>query len=367
MYSEADIEAAVASGAMTPEAAASLRAMTAERAETPLADQEHFRLLTGFNDIFVAIALLLFFISLGWLLRTGTLVSGLVSAAVSWGLAEFFTRRRHMALPSILLLNTFVQGVFAASFAALGALAGVALGARGGFFVTLFAPSTNGSNTSTIALIFAGAAAATAMAAYLHWRRFMVPITVAAGTVAVGAMIVALLLGFVPGLREYWLVLVFIAGIAAFAFAMWWDMSDTRRTTRRSDVAFWLHLVAAPLIIHPVFSTLGLLDSDEANSGRAIAAIVLYLALTVVALAIDRRAVLVSALLYVLYAIVTLLRADGEMGGSLALTGLIVGSALLLLSAFWQAGRRSVVKLLPADLARRLPAIDREASLRPAS
>src|SRR3546814_17618094 len=35
-------------------------------------------------------------------------------AAVSWGLAEYFTRKRRMALPSILLLLTFVGGVFLA-------------------------------------------------------------------------------------------------------------------------------------------------------------------------------------------------------------------------------------------------------------
>jgi hypothetical protein len=30
---------------------------------------------------------------------------------------------------------------------------------------------------------------------------------------------------------------------------MWWDSSDRARLTRRSDVAFWLHLLAAPMIV----------------------------------------------------------------------------------------------------------------------
>src|SRR2546430_3225670 len=41
-----------------------------------------------------------------------------------------------------------------------------------------------------------------------------------------------------------------------FLFAMWWDGSDRARLTRRSDVAFWLHLLAAPMIVHPVFTLL---------------------------------------------------------------------------------------------------------------
>ena len=37
---------------------------------------------------------------------------GLFVAATAWGLAEFFTRKRRMALPSIILLLAFVGGVF---------------------------------------------------------------------------------------------------------------------------------------------------------------------------------------------------------------------------------------------------------------
>ena len=36
-----------------------------------------------------------------------------VVAVASWGLAEFFTRRRRMALPSLMLLFAFVGGVAA--------------------------------------------------------------------------------------------------------------------------------------------------------------------------------------------------------------------------------------------------------------
>jgi len=78
-----------------------------------------------------------------------------------------------------------------------------------------------------------------------------------------------------------------------------------------------------------------------------------------VALAIDRRALMVSALAYVLYALSELFREFGAVSLNIALTALVIGSALLLLSAFWHNVRRLVVHGLPADLQGRLPALDR--------
>src|SRR3546814_1917346 len=83
---------------------------------------------------------------------------------------------------------------------------------------------------------------------------------------------------------------------------MWWDSSDPKRETRRSDVAFWLHLLAAPLIVHPVFSLLGLTDGS-ASVMEAVVVLLVYVGLGPTALAIDRRALLVSALAYVLWAL----------------------------------------------------------------
>ena len=114
MYSESDLEAAVAAGALSAEAAASLRAYVESRDRSPAVDEEHFRLITGFNDIFVAIAAALLLAALAWIgYSIGPRIEGdgpsptmgLFVAGAAWGLAEFFTRKRRMALPSILLLS----------------------------------------------------------------------------------------------------------------------------------------------------------------------------------------------------------------------------------------------------------------------
>ena len=151
-----------------------------------------------------------------------------------------------------------------------------------------------------------------------------------------------------------------------FLFAMHWDKSDPSRLTRRSDVAFWLHLLAAPMIVHPVFTLLGLNDG-HATIGEGLVVVALYVVLAVIALAIDRRALLVSALAYVLYALSELFKQVGAVELSVALTALIIGSALLLLSAFWHQARRMVVTRLPGELAAKLPYLDRPLSPQPAA
>ena len=119
MYSENDLEAAVAGRVLTADQAAAFREFVAAGRPVPAVDEEHFRLLTGFNDIFVGIAAMILLVAVGWI---GQYVppyvggdgpspfAGLFVAATAWGLAEFFTRKRRMALPSIILLLAFAAG-----------------------------------------------------------------------------------------------------------------------------------------------------------------------------------------------------------------------------------------------------------------
>ncbi|MBN2972435.1 hypothetical protein JW805_10445 [Roseomonas aeriglobus] len=350
MYSEQDLLNAVQAGAITPEAAAALRNHVAAVRATPTVDEEHFRLLTGFNDIFVAIASALLLAAVGWI--GGTVWSPLGGAAIAvaaWGLAEYFTRQRRMALPSILLLLAFVGGV-------AGTLAGVIAENGETLEPWLQSFSSEQAQYAIVGSIAAVIAALTAGAAWLHWRRFMVPITVAAGAVAVVAVAMALVLGLIPGAKDAVFPLVFVAGLGMFAFAMRWDMSDRERLTRRSDVAFWLHLAAAPMIAHSVFNMLGVFDA-AISVPTALLVIALYVVFAAVALAVDRRALLVSSLAYVLYALVSLFKTAGAVELSAAFTGLVIGSALLLLSAFWHKGRALVVGLT-GSLSDRLPPVN---------
>src|SRR3546814_9603440 len=73
----------------------------------------------------------------------------------------------------------------------------------------------------------------------------MVPITVAAGAAALAATAAALVLSItgMPAEPDALVMsMVLVAGLGVFGLAMWWDRSDRVSQTRRSDVAFWLHL-----------------------------------------------------------------------------------------------------------------------------
>ena len=145
------------------------------------------------------------------------------------------------------------------------------------------------------------------------------------------------------------------SGVAVFAFAMRWDMSDPERKTHRADIAFWLHLVAAPLIAHPLFHAMGVFDNGNLAPGTALGVIALYLAFGLVALAVDRRALLVSALVYVMAALYALIHGANADAGGVAFAALIVGGGLLTLSALWATARRALLRTVPPAWTHRLP------------
>ena len=363
MYSQNDLDEAVAAGAISAESATALRGFVETQRALPGVDEEHFRLITGFNDIFVSIASAILLFAVGFIGQSFGQALGLVVdhdgpsplaplaiAATAWGLALFFTAKRRMALPSIMLLLAFVGGIFATAAFAL------ALGVG---------DPPNEQEALIVGVIGAAAGAVATGAAWLHWKRFHVPITIAAGAAAVSAIAIGLLIaaiGNVENFEKPILGFVLLLGIGVFLFAMRWDSSDPARVTRRSDVAFWLHLLAAPMIVHPVFTLLGLNDGT-ATIGEGLVVVALYVALGITALAIDRRALLVSALAYVLYALSELFKQVGAVELNIALTALVIGSALLLLSAYWHQARSMVVQRLPAGLRSHLPNLDRAAAI----
>ena len=336
MIHDEELDAAVDAGVIDHANAVALREWLAERrgaaGEPTGPDEEQFRLVSSFNDIFVVIAASLLLMALSSIGEAQSAWLGSALAAIgAWLLAEFFVRRRHMALPAIMLLAVFVGGVFGT-----------------GYRVVEIAGGQFAANMLT------GSAAAV-FGALLHWYRFKVPLTIAAGVGAAVSTGFALLLYFFPDFSALATTYIFASGVGVFVLGFKWDASDTARQTRRSDVAFWLHVLAAPLLVHPVFSALGA-TADSITLAKAAAIFAVYLVIGLVSLAIDRRALMVSALGYVLYAFTNLLDGSGSVSLSFAATALAVGSGLLLLSAFWHGCRRFALLLLPEPLAARVPA-----------
>src|SRR6267142_4085926 len=116
----------VEEGIITAEQAQRLRALqnAGEPPELPASpDDEQLRFIGGFSDVFVTIGLAMFLGAIGFFAAQngGGFGASIVIAAAAWLLAEFFTRLRRMALPSIVLLIVFAVAVFIGASIFLGA------------------------------------------------------------------------------------------------------------------------------------------------------------------------------------------------------------------------------------------------------
>ncbi len=341
VISGADLKNAVKAGVIENAAAERLVTFIMTTPAGDAADDERLRLITGFNDIFVAIGLTLFFGALFFVAGSWAYA---IAPVAAWGLAELFTRRMRMALPSIMLLVIFSWSVL---FASLNFMPRNSINNIGFYGLTNHDP-----------IYFALAAVITLCAVALHWWRFYVPITIAAGVAAtVGALMGALAAAIGDQFQNFGIYVLLVLGLGTFALAMFFDMQDRLRRTQLADRAFWLHMLAAPMIIHSLMASLRGVDA-----GGAISTFVLFALVALVALVIDRRALLVSSLGYL---IVTLSSLATSLGGtnwnaSNLASGwgaLTVGILVLLLSVAWRPLRGALVPLLPMAVQDKVPVV----------
>ena len=338
MIRDEHIDLGVAKGIITAKQASRLRALAADAAAPPAdtgppidPDDERFRLIGGFNDIFVALGIALLVAALFGL--TSSLGFGIGFAGIAmiaaWALSEIFARRMRLALPAIVL---------AFMFAGACGLAASMLGSS-------FFPPSELMDDASMAPVWMLFGLGAALAAVVHRWRFSVPIDTALA--AVGG-VWAILGGLqVVGLAETDLarsLVIGALGALIFALAIRIDASDTHRATRRSDVAFWLHLLAAPMLVHGVST---LLLGSAGQLAQAIGMLVLFGVFGLVALVLDRRALLVSGLSYAGLAIGYLLSESLAKDISLSLTLLGLAALVLLLSAQWRRLRAAALNALP--------------------
>jgi len=334
VFDEEDLAAAVAAGVIPAATAEALGAFVDERrAVAPRADEEEVRFVTSFNDVFVTIGIGLVVggiafvigdaVSLGW--------AALAATVTGWGLSEIFARRWRMAFPSI-VLTAIVVG--AAGVTGVSAAEAVGAKAFGGLL---------------------GAVTALGVG-WAHWRRFAVPISVAAATAGAGLLVFLLVHMAVPEFaREHSAAVMLPLGLLAFALAMWWDASDRARRTRRTDVAFWLHVLAAPAIVHPLVAAAGI-RLDDVGPGQAVVVVALFAVIAGVALVIDRRALLVSALIYLGVSIGVLIERSGWSPSQGApVTGAVVGAIVLALAVGWRPLRARALRFVPASIRAHVP------------
>lgn len=329
MLKQKDLEAAVAAGIISEDQVDALNDFAAQK-RTPrgfaVGKDERFKLLGGLNDFFVAIGVVMLGFSVWYGAATFDTPAGfLVGIFLMWALAEYLTAKLRLTAPSIVI--SILLPLFAW------------LACKGLIHNGL----TLGGVTETLPAL-----AAIAMAS-VHYIRFRLPFTMAVLAICVFVLLLKILgVTFDASQTARNQAIIFSYGLALFGLAMWFDKSDTERLTRRADKGFWLHLVAAPMIAHPLISYL---SGGTTGSGEAAIIVILVAALlATVALLIDRRALVVVSLSYLAGAIaygVTQLSNAQNAGTKAMFTLLLLGAIIVSLGVGWHRLRHMLMRALP--------------------
>jgi hypothetical protein len=311
-------------------------------------DAESVRFIRGFHDIFLSIGVILLLLGIAY--STNILQDGFwfaATAIAAWVLAEYFARIKRLTLPSIVL--------------------SIAFGIAGGFAINVLAhviggitPPENAGDTDFYRTEQLLGALSGLAASVLFYLRFRLPFTLAQ-IVVTGAFVVAALLYLdAPDQASVYESPVFLVmGVLVFLAAVHFDLRDPDRKTILADNAFWLHLTAAPLIVHIGVGFVWGSSVSSLTVQDALTIMALIAAVAFIALLIDRRAMLVAGLFYFGAALFTLIRNTAiEEGSVFAITLLILGASLLLLGVGWRPTRQFILtKLMPQNLARHLPTL----------
>ncbi|EPX77636.1 hypothetical protein [Litoreibacter arenae] len=334
-----DLRAAVASGVLDEAQATKLMILSDQRQgyrANMIGDDEPFELFKGFAEIFVTVGLVLLisgFIGLSAFFGNLALIPAM-SVVISVLLAFYFTKKRRMSLPSIALCIAFAGSVALTVFA-------------------LLVGPYQGASPYDALLI--GAIGAAAMLGY--YRVFRLPFAMFAlgvfGIITVIAVVEVLFptnTSYTASVTDYfdlrrqpYLALgTLVFGVMAFCGALWFDLQDPHRVSRKSASAFWLHILAAPALVNTLVMS-NYQAGGSVGTGLAIFVLALF---TLLAVIIDRRSFLTAGLVYMGLLLGT---AINETGSELApvLTMLLLGLFVTSLGAFWTQARAWLLGLLP--------------------
>ena len=294
--------------------------------EALIGDEDNMRFMRSFSDVFIAMGVgLLVLGMMGLSVVVGDFIA-IIGAGLMWVFAEYFGRKKRAHLPTLVSALGFLFFVLNAS----------------GQFV----PNMNLPTGVMSALV-------TLLSMLVFYWRFRLPFSIA--LIAISLLILAF--SFLSGHMPIGLLLL-LSGLAFFVVALIYDMRDIERKTRFSDNAFWLHFTAAPLILHGIMAytlTLrnktalaGLIKFPTLDNTDAMVMLLIVLVLALVALAINRRALLVSSLGYAAFAIAMIAKQAGiGFGTAIASSLLLLGIVIVFLGAGWHSARGLLLKILP--------------------
>lgn len=313
-------------------------------------DTEAPRFIRGFHDILITIGAAILLMGIAGM---GTMLALLPAVIV---LGEILVIRQRLALPAVLLsIAMFVWSVFASRF-----LYG------GGF------------DPDRSRLLMAVQALPVPVLMLLFYARYRVPVALALAVLSGFAVMFIAVVGVLETMLDVknlldervWLMvsLYLAAALTLFAVAMRYDTSDPRRVSRRSDIAFWLHLASAPALLYGALAVVFLLYRGDMAfehfslkstlSLPKLPVVLLITVLMLIGLIIDRRAFVTSGLMSMLIIAFAIFRsASLNTDNVIYLALLTVGAVVLTIGIGWQGLRRLLVGRLPPALRQRLPPV----------
>lgn len=354
MLSEDDLSEAVRQGIISIDQADALKGISQKRLPAGPADakaftspdEEGFRFVSGFADIFLAIGAAVLLSGLGGVGLDQSMFGLVACLGITWGLSEVFATWQRRTLPSMVCAGFFV---YFATAIAVQLVYGVSLQdvlEPAGTFILA------AGNYERLPLI-------TLAASFVFYVRFHLPFSLFILAFSFALSIVAYTIrtqGIVDA-SSFLIPTLFVTGLVIFGGVLYFDSQDRLRRTRLSDNAFWLSLVASPLIVHSIMwlTAISLLGDDinqfsqleEIGDPLSIAVIVIFFVLMVVALIVDRRALLFSTLIYVTAVVAYLFTRTGDATEAVSFVPIIMGGGMIAVGSFWQVLRRLVFSLLP--------------------
>ncbi|MBB4955266.1 multidrug transporter EmrE-like cation transporter [Agrobacterium vitis] len=329
---------------------AKLEVGTVENDPSAIIDTESPRFVRGFHDILITIGAAILLMGI---VGTATILALLPAVIV---LGEILVVRQRLALPAVLLsIAMLVWSVFASRFL------------HGGGF-----------DPDKSRLLMAVQALPVPVFMLLFYARYRVPVALAFAVLTGFTVVFFAVVGVLEAMlglenpldEQVWLMvsLYLVAALTLFAVAMRYDMSDPRRVSRRSDIAFWLHLASAPALLYGALAVVFLLyrgdSAFEHFSLRStlfmpkLPVVLLITALMLIGLIIDRRAFVTSGLVSMLIIAYAVFRSASLNTDSVIYLALLtVGAVVLTIGIGWQGLRRLLVGRLPPALQQRLPPV----------
>lgn len=385
MIDEIDLDAATAKGLIGEDQAIALRNFAAEQAAIPLASQEKFQLASSLADVTRAIgfALILFCTPIGfrqslasdmarlrhadapadWYLPFGLCFSVAMSGLLIAGIFLFLRRYRGMIRSSPATMAALMTGgtlVLLMTVAQISEFVDVSREAfltdaeRFGAMIA-WAQSSDLASAGESELPAFSIAAAVSAFLFFFWRSTRFPPTLAFGCLILIFCASVNLPNFSTrgSIVDYTVVnwAAVIAAIPVFLLALWFDLTDIRRETWRSQVAFWLHIVAGAVFSRGYFGlasghSWAQLNFFGISSAEGLLAVLLCVVIAfLISLTLDRRAMLMSLAI--------------PFAASMGVIGLVFVGGLLVLASFkWMEWRVKLLARLPVKLVAQLPRTD---------